>query len=279
MGARDSRDHCWLLLQQRLPIAAMMMVVVGCHARHERSSSRARAMSHAAPVITPSYQSPSASSSNEALPPSPPATWSGLPPESNFDALPVVEAAPCREGGARAFVAVPRERWKPILEAVARAGWPPDTYAPNECMHSLRARCAPDLDGLPGAEELVEVAYRVPRDGIIETQHPLSPSCASKDRSTQGVILALSPPATSTGQWSFRGIVGFTSNVTGEGGLELTVRSFVRLPNGSTGVRAYAAQPGFSNVYDLVKAYDSAFEGGPEWRTAGNHQVPPPPYR
>jgi hypothetical protein len=114
------------------------------------------------------------------------------------------------------------------------------------------------------------VAYRVPHDGIIETAHPLSPSCSSKDRSTQGVLLALSAPPKSGGEWSFHGIVGFTSNVTGEGGWDLTVKGFVRLPNGATGVRAHGEQPGFSTQYDLV----TAFDGGPEWRNVGVHDLP-----
>jgi len=252
-----------------------LIAAVGCHSRHERRSSSAPATSRAVAATPPSDASPSVSSLNHVVPPSPRAWWFALPPELNFDSLPVIEPAPCREGGARAFVAVPRERWKPMLEAAVRS-WPEGTYPPNECMRSVRARCAPDIDGTSGAEVLVEVAYRVPLDGILETQHPLSPPCGSKDRGTQGVILSFTPPRESTGEWSFRGIVGFTSYVTGERGLELAIKGFVRLPNGWTGVRAHAAQPGFTLEHDFVIAYDLDFPDGPTWRTVGDHELRAP---
>lgn len=183
--------------------------------------------------------------------------------------MPVVTPAACSQGGKTAFSPVPRVGWQRVLDAVGRA-WPEGSQPPKHCVRWIRARCAPDLDGDAVPEVLVEIAFFAAQDGVLETEQPLRPPCSSRDRVDHAPIVAMSPPSGPGAEWSLRGIVGYARNGLGEQGLELTIRRFVRLPNGATGIYAHAAQPGFTQEYELVIASD----GTSEWPNVAARPVP-----
>lgn len=190
----------------------------------------------------------------------------------SFDDLPLATPMPCAEGGRNTFVEAPPPHWAPIVEAVQSA-WPGgDHYGPGSCIGSVRLRCGHDFDGIPGAELLAEIRYRLPM-GTAETEGP-GPSCSSSERVPQAVIVALSRPSPERQAWISRGIVGFSERGAGEGGTVIRIKRFVRLPDGAVGVSALAFTPGFAARDDVILTYRK--EGG-LWRTAGTRPLPEAP--
>jgi len=268
-------SETWLTLDAdlavRVPVegvvrtsVVLFVVVFGCRS-HGHASRASRGV---VPAASSSAHGPPLGRGPSPPAPSPKTLPYTLPLDADFNGLPVIAPAECGAGGARTFVPLPRQRWIAVLDAAAGA-WPVGLYMPRECVRTVRARCAPDLDGRPGPETLIEIAYRVPIDGVIATAQPFYPSCSSKERSDETVIVAMSSPVAPASAWTFSGIVGFARHGTGEGGLDLTILSFVRLPNGTTGVHAHAVQPGFSMRYDLVLAPGDT----PEWRNVGVREL------
>jgi hypothetical protein len=188
----------------------------------------------------------------------------------SFESLPPATPARCPEGGQDKFVGVSRSLWSPIATAVQKA-WPEgDVYGPNACIESVRVRCGADFDGKAGAEVLAEISYRLPQEGVPQSEHPLRPSCTSNERVHQAVIVALSAPSSERREWTSHGIVGFAVRGVGEGGTVIRIKRFVRLSDGRAGVYARAFNPGFTAQSEVIRVYD---EGG-TWRTESAHPLP-----
>lgn len=193
--------------------------------------------------------------------------------DMSFESLPLVTPTPCSQGGQDKFIGVAQSLWSPIVTAVQKA-WPEgDVYGPRACIGSVRLRCGADFDGKPGAEVLAEISYRLPQDGVPESEHPLRPSCTSSERVPQAVVVALSAPTSERREWTSLGIVGFSDRGAGEGGTVISIKRFVRLPDGTTGVYARAFNPGFSAQDDIILVYE---EDGGTWRTAGKRRLTEP---
>jgi hypothetical protein len=175
----------------------------------------------------------------------------------DFESLPSIAAPPCSQGNRNGFRPSPANEWKRLLEPIQRGWHPGDGYAPAACIRSVRTRCAPDLDGTPGDEVLVEVSYRVPQVHWTDDGKEVHPSCTARDWVWDlTAIVALRPPVANTTDWAFRGVVGFAVRATGEGAREIRFRRFVRLPDGRAGVFARSLTPGFSEEDDVILVYD-----------------------
>jgi len=234
--------------------------------REETARARARS-TPAAASASPSAATPPGSSNTASGVEKPEGSLDGV----SFESLPLAAAAPCSEGGQGKFIGVPRSMWSPIVTAVQKA-WPEgDVYGPRLCVGSVRIQCGADFDGKPGAEVLAEISYRLPQEGVSESEHPLRPSCASSERVPQAVVVALSAPSSERREWTSLGIVGFSERGAGEGGTVIRVRRLVRLPDGTSGVYARAFTPGFSAQDDVLLVYN---EDGGTWRTASAHHLP-----
>jgi hypothetical protein len=192
--------------------------------------------------------------------------------ELDLDHLPSVTPAQCSEGGAGVSrPALPAVR-KAVLQTI-QAGWPEqDDYSPRgcKCMGLVQVACGPDLDGAPGNEVLAEVSYRIPQEGVSETESPLRPTCSSNERVDQTVVVALSPPAPDRPGWTLLGVVGFSVRGAGEGGTVIKRKRFLRLPDGTTGIYARAFTPGFTDQNDVVLVYS---KDDWHWRTAALRPV------
>ena len=191
--------------------------------------------------------------------------------ELSFESLPLAPPTPCSHGGQGKFIAVSRSLWTPIVAAVQKA-WPEgDVYGPRLCIGAVRMRCGADFDGKPGAEVLAEISYRLPQEGVAESEHPLRPSCTSRERVPQAVVVALSTPSSERSEWTSLGIVGFSDRGVGEGGTVIRIKRFVKMPDGTIGVYARAFTPGFSAQAEVIRVYE---EDGGTWRTASTRHLP-----
>jgi hypothetical protein len=174
----------------------------------------------------------------------------------DLERLPPIAAPACSAGARDRFLALPASKWKPVLEPIQKNWHPGDGYPPETCIRSVRARCAPDLDGAPGDEVLIEVTYRVPQIHYDDHNKEVKPTCSAKEWvGDLTAVVALTPPAATEAGWAFRGLVGFVNRSTGEGAREIRFKRFVRLPDGRTGVYARHVTPGFTDEDDVVLVY------------------------
>jgi hypothetical protein len=147
----------------------------------------------------------------------------------DVEALPPLLPERCPSGR------VARAAWPPIVAAARQTFRDDPSFAPSGCVDEVTLSCATDLDGLPGAEVLVEIAHRM-----------YQPSCAAARRnqvSETRVIVALSPQPNAVPAFLGRAQLGYRSfDAPGvEAGTFIEVESIVRLPSGDAAVRTFAS--------------------------------------
>ena len=237
-----------------LAVAALVLLL-GCRSKSATPTATATASS-ATPTSIPPNSAALPQVTPAAEPPAsavPQATLDAL----DLESLPSIAAPACSQGSRNGFRPWPANEWKRLLEPI-RQGWHPgDGYTPETCIRSVRTRCAPDLDGAPGDEVLVEVAYRVPQIHWSDDGKEVRPSCTARDWVWDlTAVVALRPPTESATDWVFRGVVGFVRRSTGEGAREIRFKRFVRLPDGRAAVYARSLTPGFTEQDEVILVYD-----------------------